>query len=224
MTKRTSVTVAGTAFVTALLFGCAHPAKFTGGGWLPSTSGGVKDKANLGFNVKNCAPGEEDISGHFNFHDNKAPAYAVLGGVKFGGFVVGGGLCTSDDTEEENEVVACDPSGTLVPSDFCPQDDGWIGIDVAYESTNPKLPGDGTAVACARDNGQGVNATSDQISILVLDGPYAGYANSGTVKGNLKQHVCTCTDGIDNDGDSLIDADDPGCNLINGLNGDESGA
>ena len=74
MPMRSSTTVAATMFVTALLFGCAHPAKFTGGGTMPSTSGGSKDKANLGFNMKNCAPGELDISGHFNFHDNKAPA------------------------------------------------------------------------------------------------------------------------------------------------------
>ena len=55
-----------------LLVGCAHPAKFTGGGWLPSTSGGAKDKANLGFNMKNCAPVEQDAIGHLNYHDRLA--------------------------------------------------------------------------------------------------------------------------------------------------------
>jgi hypothetical protein len=224
MRKKTSPIRAAAMIVPLMLIGCAYPAKFTGGGYLPSTSGGAKDKANFGFNMKNCSPETQDARGHLNFHDNKAPAWAALGGVKFGGFVVAGGVCTEDDTLDDNEVTACDPDNGAVPEGFCPQDQNYVGIDIAYESTNAKIPGDGTAIVCVQDNGQGTSATSDWMSILVLDGPYAGYTNTATAKGNLKQHTCTCKDGIDNDGDGLTDGDDPGCNLVNGVNGEETGA
>jgi hypothetical protein len=221
-----TTTLFGKAFAVALavaLTGCATPAKFTGGGWLPSTSGGARDKANLGFNMQNCDPGNTPISGHFNYHDMKAPAYAATGGVKLGGFVVNGGACTlQPPIPPATAAVACDVLGLSgLPPGFCPPDVGAIGIDVEYESTNPKLPGAGTAIACVFDGGEGINATSDLMRFYVIDGPFAGYLNQGTVKGNLQQHACTCVDGLDNEGDGLVDADDPSCQLVRGINGSE---
>lgn len=210
------------------LAGCAAPAKFTGGGWMPSTSGGAKDKANLSINVQNCDPENTPIHGRFNFHDRLAPAWASSGGVKLHGWVVRGGVCTVNPFMTETVVAACDVfnlAQTGVPAGFCPPDSGNVGVDIEYESTNPKIQGSGgggTAVACFQDNGEGASATSDFARIFVIDGPYAGYSNAGTVKGNLQQHACTCADGLDNEGDGLVDGDDPTCQLVLGVNGSES--
>jgi hypothetical protein len=45
----------------------------------------------------------------------------------------------------------------------------------------------------------------------VIDGPFSGYVNEGPVQGNIQAHTCTCSDAIDNDGDGLMDEDDPAC-------------
>ncbi len=149
--------------------GCA-PGKVTGGGWIPSASGDPGDKANFGFNAAQCDP--DAIRGQFNYHDQNAPLFAAGGGVKMNGPVVApGGLC-----------VAFPPCG-------CPAGSYWITVE--YGSTNPNFPGDGVAVACVTDNGEGINATSaDMGSISVTSGPYTGYFNSGPVQGNIRAHDC----------------------------------
>jgi len=64
-------------------------------------------------------------------------------------------------------------------------------IKIHYRSTNPKEPGEGEAVACVVDNGEGINAISlDNAFIDVVSGPYNGYTNSGPVKGNIQSHEC----------------------------------
>ncbi len=165
-------------------------ARVTGGGWLPSASGVLGQKANFGFNAAQCTAGV--FAGHFNYHDKGAPLFQP-GGVKMNGSVVGAKLCTAGPS--------C-ASG-------CP--DGSIEVEVHYRSTNPRLPGEGTALACVDDNGEGANAAADTGRIKVTTGPFGNYVNEGPVQGNIQDHTCTCTDGIDNDGDLLADEDDPAC-------------
>ena len=148
--------------------GCA-PGKVTGGGWIPSTSGDPRDKANFGFNAAQCDA--DAIRGRFDYHDQNAAGFAAAGGVKMNGPVTAmTGLC-------ETPPCPC-PAGSYV-------------ITVDYGSTNPNFPGDGVAVACVTDNGEGINATSaDMGSISVTSGPYTGYFNSGPVQGNIRAHDC----------------------------------
>jgi len=209
------------AIVGLAVVGCAYPAKFSGGGWIPSTSGGSKDKANVGFNAADCDPSGTAASGHFNFHDKMAAGFAALGGVKFGGFVDDAGECTAD-TGAAGLVVACDQTGIAVPVGFCAPDASNLGVDIVYVSTNPKNPGEGVAVACVHDGGEGGSSSGDLFAVRVLTGPFTGYVNSGQIKGNMQQGICSCTDGIDNDGDTFVDDADPGCNLIDGPNGSET--
>lgn len=173
-------------------------AKMTGGGWIPSSSGVQGHKANFGFNAAQCVESVLAISGHFNFHDKHAPGFQP-GGVKMNGSVVGVNLCSPGPC----------------PSSGCPV--GSVEVEVAYRSTNPRFPGLGTALACVEDNGEGAKATApDRGKIVVMDGPFEDYQNEGPVQGNIQAHTCTCTDGIDNDGDGLTDADDPACDDPNG--------
>jgi len=55
-------------------------------------------------------------------------------------------------------------------------------------------------------------------------GPYDGYSNSATTQGNIQEHNCTCTDGVDNDMDGEMDEADIDCQNPDGsfyANGDE---
>ena len=160
--------------------------KATGGGWVPSTGTG---KANFGFNVAKCSE-ESDIRGKVNYHDKSA-------GVKFNGDIVDFIFCVN-----MGDCEAC-PSG---------QELGEVVIE--YKSTNPKKKGEGTAVACVVDRGEGVNELDpgDELRIVVKDGPFAGYENGGYVQGNIQFHHCSCNDGFDNDMDGLVDQEDSSCN------------
>jgi len=110
-------------------------------------------------------------------------------------------------------VVGAKPCSMLdscLLSSGCPH--GSIEVTVHYRSTNPRLPGEGTALACVDDNGEGSNApAADTGRIKVTTGPFINYENEGPVQGNIQNHTCTCTDSIDNDGDGLTDEDDPAC-------------
>ena len=52
-------------------------------------------------------------------------------------------------------------------------------------------PGDGSAVACVKDNGEGSGAVDgDKLILIVYSGVYTGYSTAGTVRGNVQSHVC----------------------------------
>jgi hypothetical protein len=172
--------------------GMPSTGKTTGGGTIPSASGNEGEIANFGFNAALCDLANP-VEGKFNYHDKYA---AYPGGVKFNGDIVGFVICDDDPLTNDCHV--------------CPEDS--VEAEIAYRSTNPKNKGEGTAFACVVDNGEGVNEDPEDMGeVEVIDGPYAGYLNGGPVQGNIQAHICTCTDGIDNDGDLLIDAADPSC-------------
>lgn len=178
--------------------GMPSTGKTTGGGTIPSASGNEGEIANFGFNAALCDLANP-AEGNFNYHDKYAAAYP--GGVKFNGDIVG--------------FVLCDDNPATPDCTVCPEDsDGIMPVEaeIHYRSTNPKNKGEGTAFACVVDNGEGVNEDPEDMGeVEVMDGPYMGYSNGGPVQGNIQAHICTCTDGIDNDGDGLIDAADPSC-------------
>ena len=165
------------------------PVKISGGGWIPSVMG-LPAKANFGFNAAHCTA--TTFSGNFNYHDKHARDFQP-GGVKMNGAVVDATQCVDGPCA----------SG-------CPKDS--FEAVVEYRSTNPRFPGNGTARACVADNGEGSKAESDDRALItVVDGIYAGYSNQGDVHGNIQLQGCTCNDGIDNDRDGHVDADDPAC-------------
>ena len=171
-----------------------------------STAGG-SEKANFGVSGAQCATvGSPVFTGSLNYHDKSAPAYAAKGGLKLNGPIT--------------EVLGCDPQNPTPPAEcqWCPAGDNrkYAG-KFAYRSTNQKYAGSGTVFACVTDNGEGHNADPDRAVFRVLTGPYAGYQNAGPLGGgNIDEGTCTCNDGIDNDGDTLVDADDPGCHDAQG--------
>jgi hypothetical protein len=102
----------------------------------------------------------------------------------------------------------CDATGNCASG--CPP--GSVEVEVEYQSTNPRRPSTGTALVCVVDNGEGAKAPAkDTGLIMVSTGPFAGDSNSGEVQGNIQSHTCTCVDNVDNNGNGLIDADDPTC-------------
>lgn len=142
----------------------------TGGGRLDGANG----RASFGFNGDGCdAP---DFKGQVQYNDQN-------GGQKFHGDVVYARQCLVD-----GDCPVCDP--LRITLGF-PLTLGDYEVGVSYESTNPAVPGNGLATVCVTDNGEGVNSTgSDTAIIQVQGGPYAGYLNYGSIRGNIQQHKC----------------------------------
>jgi hypothetical protein len=91
------------------------------------------------------------------------------------------------------EAYECDEQASGTQGCYC--DDlfevPWHEIRVHYRSTDPKYPGEGKAIICMRDNGEGKKAVlADTIRIEVTSGPYMGYINMGSVQGNIQAHEC----------------------------------
>ena len=63
---------------------------------------------------------------------------------------------------------------------------------VSYRSTEPTNRGNGTAGISFADYGEGnpEEGAHGQFQIWVIDGPFAGYANSGDISGNIQEHEC----------------------------------
>jgi hypothetical protein len=177
--RRPFVAAAAAAAIALAVSACAEKTKVTGGGTIPSVKYG---KANFGFNGNSC---KGEVKGNFNYHDKSAWGYDYpSGGVKLHGSVEKAAKC----------LDVLDPTTDYAPA-FCslvckklglPA----LGVEVLYESTNPKAPGYGTAWACMRDNGEGAKSYDDQVVIVVKDGPYKGYKNYGKVQGNIQEHGC----------------------------------
>lgn len=208
------------AFFFAGMVACKIPGKVTGGGTLPSAAptATAKDKANFGFNAAQCVQ-DGPVDGKVNYVDKKD-------GVKFNGNITDAGECVTDDIPPEFcgfcESLFEDSriAGRLGNSIEDNGRSGLYQVEFDYKSTNPKAPGTGAGIACVGDS-----AEFDLLAVSITSGPYSGYFNSEEISGgNIQAHDCTCTDGVDNDGDGCVDAEDPGCQGPTGLNGDESSA
>jgi hypothetical protein len=135
-----------------------------------------KERAHLAFNADSCE-GLDYARGHFNYRDKYASDFPR--GVKMNGDIL--------------EAYECDEQASGTQGCYC--DDlfevPWHEIRVHYRSTDPKYPGEGKAIICMRDNGEGKKAVlADTIRIEVTSGPYMGYINMGSVQGNIQAHEC----------------------------------
>lgn len=153
------------AFVSAglilafLAVACAQ--KFTGGGTMPS-QGNSNQRASFEFVYKvQNSNGTGKAKG--TYHDK----YAVIGGnpvplrFKFDGIL-------SSQSGGPNNCI-----------------DGVLG----YISQDKGFPGSGSVRVQACDNGEPSGPSNgDTLTITVQSGPYTGYTNSGTVKGNFQAH------------------------------------
>jgi hypothetical protein len=170
---KTPILLATAAAVVAMVAGCALPAKVTGGGTLP---GKVAGKANLGFNGELCSG---SVVGQFTYADGKS-------GVKMNGDVVQAVECL-DYEDQTTDPAPAFCAATCLPAVGLPA----YGFEVNYRSTDPEQPGSGHAIACVVDNGQGLKATAaDEVVLVVVSGPFAGYHNKGPMQGNIKSHGC----------------------------------
>jgi hypothetical protein len=65
-----------------------------------------------------------------------------------------------------------------------------VAAKIAYDSQNPKAPGEGYAIICLADNGEGANHHADIAAAYIDTGPFYGYVNCGEVSGNIQEHSC----------------------------------
>lgn len=164
--------------VAAALSGCALiPGKVTGGGTIPST---VSGSANFGFNANACDP--NNVKGTFTFQDKAA-------GVKLNGDITRAGKCVFIPNSTSFDC-GCPPDIAFSDS----VTNNLYFAQLTYRSTNPNVPGSGTAIACAKDNGEGGKADfADIISFDILTGPapYQGYSILNELSGgNIQGHSC----------------------------------
>jgi len=198
------------AALTLTVSGCLIPGAVSGGGWIPSADGVSGDKANFGFSGQQCDL-TQPPTGNFNFHD-KTSKFSAPGSVKMNGTLVDAGQCAisscttnADCTQAADGTCITTGSGLFCAYPNNPLIQGCLvcvgvfgaplptktyGLDVNYTSTNTAFPGTGTASVCVIDNGQGSNASEDQLAIVVESGPYGGYENSGSVQGNISAQTC----------------------------------
>lgn len=143
----------------------------TGGGRLDGANG----RASFGFTADGC-DFPDSFKGNVQYQDHD-------GGQKFNGDVVYARQCLVG-----GDCPVCDP--LRITLGF-PLTLGDYEVGINYRSTNPNFPGDGTAVLCVTDNGEGVNSTgSDTAIVQIQSGPYAPYLNYGSIRGNVQQHKC----------------------------------
>jgi hypothetical protein len=148
-----------------LVMGCS-PTKVTGGGQLNADEVYPSQGGSFAFSGNSCREGR--VQGQFNYVDL---SLRIDGGVKFNGTVVDAYLC-------EDLEFGCGECSF-----------GQLAIEGSYRSTNPNFPGDGYLTACLTDGGEG-NGTTDTAYLMLVTGPFAGYALGGEIGGNVQAHGC----------------------------------
>jgi len=138
----------------------------TGGGSIPSQLS-PNGKATFGFNI------DADTSTWTgSYHDPQGITDAGVADVAFKG------------TGRMRPCSADPRCVKLAP----PAKGGCIQTDAPYQSQNPKVPGSGMVfwVVCDMDGDAQADVDgTDMILVQVETGPYMGYANSGSVQGNI---------------------------------------
>jgi|GEM_PF-1157333 len=181
---------AGLASLCGLLFAACSVegnAQYKGSGEMRS-SGGL-GKAYVQIDADTCA-GNANAKGSFAYNDKNALDFKSLGGVAVTGTVRKAGLCVA---QPDGGNIVYDDEGNPIMECPC---GGWPTVIGDYTSTNPQLPGSGTYAACfysdtpvAAERVSNFRATLvDRISFA--NGPYNGYENSGTLRGNIKGELC----------------------------------
>ena len=155
---------------------CAR-VKITGGGKLVNGKG---KESTFTLNANSCSKdnnGNQEVKGNITYIDKNCgtPQEAV----KLKGEVIKAHACTF--TEDGEFSLACI---------FCHFYGYDVAVKFAYTSINPFRPGEGYGIACATDNGQGVNDPPDDAAIGLFGGPFDGYVNWGTIQGNLDKKDC----------------------------------
>ena len=158
--KNKLITISILLAATLYLTGCG---KVTGGGTIQSVSGIDGEKANYTFTIDNCDPSTPP-KGRLLYHDETAPSFQP-GGIKIKAAIIDSG-------------------------DWIPSDGVTYTATFRYKSQNPDFPGTGTGDLVINDNGEGSNSLHDTADILIHNGPYEGYYNSGILNGNIQGHEC----------------------------------
>ncbi|TKB47837.1 hypothetical protein [Thalassotalea mangrovi] len=149
--------------------------KMTGGGTIDS-AGGDK-KAVFTFNAERCDG--ENAKGNVIYRDESAIDFEDMGGVALKAKLDDFGYCTIPGLEEQAENgIAC----------HC---EDQYEAQFTYTSNNPEAPGEGVGFACFFDTGEGNGRFNGVVTAMnLVDGPYAGYINHGTMNGNIQSHSC----------------------------------
>lgn len=167
--------------------GCASPAFLAGGGFMPSADGISGHKASLGFMAKQCDLSEPP-TGHFTYIDHYANPQP--GGVKMAGSLIEAAACASSSNDTiDPSCFTCD---TFFASAGISYSSNAIvyAVNVNYDSLNQSFPGNGAALACVVDSGNGLSATQDAAGIEVSSGPFLGYKVAGNLTGNIRSNSC----------------------------------
>ena len=166
------------ALLLALLSGCTvlGPAKFTGGGTMPSAGGA--QKAVLTVNGDTCG---SEPKGRITYDDRSSVDFESVGGVSLRADVLKAGLC-----------LGIDPNNPTFQECTCP---AWPAMVADYTSTNPAAPGSGKLYACfmaSRD--QTLHGSDKHIvrvqEVRLVGGPFDKYINTGILDGNIQTHAC----------------------------------
>ncbi len=159
------------------------PGRVTGGGIL----GGLNGRDTIAVTGDSCGA---TTKGEFEY-------VAHVSEVKMHGDVVGVTQCVATGVDQNGNLITTCPQCQALSTLLNPSGQTFglgaadFEVDVSYRSTNPAFPGNGQALACVSDNGQGSKSTGPDVAFVqVVSGPFAGYTNFGDVQGNIQHHKC----------------------------------
>lgn len=156
------------------------PGSYSGGGTIPNKSRAGNGKATFTFSGDSC---NGSLEGSVNYHDMAENPSVKLVSTD----IIETGLCIVDIGVPSDLCATCAETFGFLESGEGPV----YAAAFHYRSTNPSEPGTGTAIICVQDNGEGHNVIDkDLAAILVSDGPFTGYQNSGKVSGNVQAGSC----------------------------------
>ena len=159
LSAKRALMVAPVVLVALAMSGCAS--QFTGGGWIPSSTGGTN--ANFGFTYKvtNTSTGAGQLSGSY-----------------------------ADRDASGTPVVKFSFDGAASPASGGPDSCIDTLFNYRSTNPARPGTGQGELTACDNGQSGGPQPNSlDNVSISISSGPYSGYYNSGDLQGgNLSSH------------------------------------
>jgi len=155
----------------SVLAACGGPGHVSGEGNIHSLGG--FETATLKFDANSC-DGIDNSNGQVIMKDKHAIDWEDVSGIQLEGTVDSTYFC-SDSLDFDAPLCSCNT--------------GYQEINFSYVSTNDQAPGEGTAIACMGDTGNGNEKGLNGIAeVFVISGPYTGYHNVGAT--NVTQHGC----------------------------------
>jgi hypothetical protein len=157
-----------------------------------------------------CYPGAEGFSGDCDadgYHNRADNCPMIQNGVNYLGQVIGAD--NQADSDDDGIGDQCDDNPNTPDGDY-----DEVTLETEVEIEGPAPPTEETPTATATATVVAVDTDGDTVADDVEELYGSDPQDADSTPENLQFDAATCSDGVDNDGDGLIDDDDPGCAVV----------